>query len=60
MNNTKLLLIRFKNFIGPEDIESLRGAIINELCDKDILFHNHLPEDGGYRCFIISYHYLFH
>lgn len=49
MNNTKLLLIRFKNFIGPEDIESLRGAIINELCDKDILFHNHLPEDGGYR-----------
>ncbi len=49
MKKTKLLLIRFKNSITRYNIESFRGAVINELKDKDILFHNHLPDESGYR-----------
>lgn len=47
MNNTKLLLIRFDNSISHKEIEYFRGAVINALTDKDILFHHHLPEGTG-------------
>lgn len=47
MNNTRLLLIRFNNTIFQSEIEYFRGAVVNALTDKDILFHNHLPEDSG-------------
>ena len=49
MDNTRLLLIRFKNTISFKEIEYFRGAIINALNEKDILFHNHLPNNKGYR-----------
>lgn len=49
MKNTRLLQIRFENTISQRDISAFRGAIINALKDKDILFHNHLPDKDGYR-----------
>jgi hypothetical protein len=45
--NTKLLLIRFNNTISQNEIEYFRGAVVNALSDKDILFHNHLPNATG-------------
>lgn len=47
MNNTRLLLIRFDNAISQNEIEYFRGAVVNALSDKDILFHHHLPEGTG-------------
>ncbi|MFZ6038672.1 MAG: CRISPR-associated endonuclease Cas6 [Bacteroidota bacterium] len=49
MDYTRLLLIKFQNSILSDEIESFRGAIISHLKDKDILFHNHLPEGEGLR-----------
>ena len=49
MKNTKIILIRFKNIISPTDIEAFRGAVVNALKDKDILFHNHNLQDKGFR-----------
>lgn len=48
-NTIKSLLIRFEYPISFNKIEAFRGAVINELNDKDILFHNHLPNGEGYR-----------
>ncbi len=45
----KILQIRFQNEISFQQIEAFRGAIINALQDKDILFHNHNLTDSGYR-----------
>lgn len=47
MDSTRLLLIRFDNAISQNEIEYFRGAIVNSLSDKDILFHHHLPEGSG-------------
>lgn len=44
-----MLLVRFQNEIYHSQIEAMRGAVVNALVDKDVLFHNHLPEGEGYR-----------
>lgn len=44
-----MLLIRFQNEIYHNQIEAMRGAVVNALKDKDVLFHNHLPDGEGYR-----------
>lgn len=49
MNYTKLLLVRFSNNLPYGKIEAFRGAVVNALTDKDILFHNHLTDRNGYR-----------
>lgn len=49
MINTRLLLIRFKNSLPYKEIEPFRGAVIHALKDKDVLFHNHLPDNTGFR-----------
>lgn len=49
MKKTKLLLFRFQNQLLQTEVEFFRGAIINSLKEKNILFHNHLEGDGGYR-----------
>lgn len=46
MNKTKVLLIQFQNEVYQSQIESIRAAIVNSLDKKDILFHNHLPDNG--------------
>ena len=46
---TKTLIIRFQNQLNGREVEFFRGAVINELNDKEILFHNHLPNNEGYR-----------
>ena len=49
MEKTKLLLVRFQNTLAYHQLEAFRGAIINSLQEKDILFHNHLSDEGGLR-----------
>lgn len=49
MNKIKLMIIRFNNNISPTDIGAFRGAVINALEDKDILFHNHKLDENGFR-----------
>lgn len=49
MDKTKILLIRFHNYIYNSQIGALRGAVVQTLNDKDVLFHNHLPDGDGYR-----------
>lgn len=49
MINTRLLLIRFKNSLLYKEIEPFRGAVVHVLKDKDTLFHNHLPDNAGFR-----------
>ncbi len=49
MDYTRLLLIKFQNSLFSDEIEPFRGAIVHHLKDKDILFHNHLPEGEGLR-----------
>lgn len=49
MNYSRIFLIRFENDLSQSEIPSFRGAIVNILKDKDILFHNHLPEGAGFN-----------
>lgn len=49
MNYTKIILIRFENYLSPHEIEAFRGAVISQLKSKDLLFHNHLPDSEGFR-----------
>lgn len=49
MNKKRLFQIRFQNNLYHNQIEAFRGAIINSLQNKDILFHNHLPEQNKLR-----------
>lgn len=49
MPHNRLLLIRFENIIVLDEFEPFRRATVNELKDKDILFHNHLPDGMEFR-----------
>lgn len=49
MHHTKTLLIRFKNPLSVYKIDPFRGAVVNQLQNKNILFHNHLKDGSGYR-----------
>ena len=49
MHHTKTLLIRFKNPLSVYKIDPFRGAVVKQLQNKDVLFHNHLPNGDGYR-----------
>ncbi len=49
MNYTKIILIRFENYLSAHEIEAFRGAVISQLKSKDLLFHNHLPDGEGFR-----------
>lgn len=42
-------MIRFNNQIAFGQLEAFRGAVVNALNDKDILFHNHLEGDKKFR-----------
>jgi hypothetical protein len=44
MGKTKTLILQFKNEVFPYEISKFRGAIIDILTEKNILFHNHLGE----------------
>lgn len=45
----RLIQIRFQNELPFHKIEAFRGAVVSELKEKDILFHNHKPDGGGLR-----------
>lgn len=49
VQHTKILLIRFKNPISVYKIDPFRGAVVNQLHNKDVLFHNHLEDGSGFR-----------
>lgn len=45
----KLIQIRFNNELSFQKIEAFRGAVINELSEKDMLFHNHKTVGNGFN-----------
>lgn len=47
VQHIKKLLIRFKNPLSVYKIDSFRGAVVNQLHNKDVLFHNHLQNGNG-------------
>lgn len=55
MKNARLMLIKFENSIQQHEIEYFRGAIINSLDEKEILFHNHFSEGFRYAYPLIQY-----
>lgn len=52
---TDVLIIKFKNEISLHEIPLFRGAIINSLDQKYLLFHNHREEDLRYGYPLIQY-----
>ena len=42
MGKIKVLYINFKNELQANEIELLRGAVLNKLGDAPVLFHNHV------------------
>lgn len=50
-----ILTIRFKNKIKPFEVQSFRGAVINSLSKKSLLFHNHTLHGLRYGYPLIQY-----
>lgn len=51
-----VLTITFNNEIKPHEVPLFRGAVINALNEKQVLFHNHVGDDGfRYRYPLIQY-----
>ena len=51
-----VLTITFNNEIKPHEVPLFRGAVINALDEKQVLFHNHVGDDGfRYRYPLIQY-----
>lgn len=45
MPKIKTLILRFDNYLSPSEISKFRGAVIESLNQKNILYHNH-DENG--------------
>ena len=57
MDTVKTLVIRFRNEIALDEIPLFRGAVIKTIDRPDILFHNHIGENGfRYSYPLIQYH----
>lgn len=52
---TNILTIRFSNEIRPFEVSLFRGAVINSLDQKLLLFHNHEGEKLRYDYPLIQY-----
>ena len=56
MKKLRTLLVTFDNPINPSQISAFRGAVIEKVGRENILFHNHLGDDGfSYRYPLIQY-----
>lgn len=59
MDTVKTLVIRFKNEITLDEIHLFRGAVIKTIDSSNILFHNHIGDNGfRYSYPLIQYHRL--
>lgn len=54
-NNIKLLIVKFKNQLTHDEVKYFRGAVIRNLSDKNVLFHNHEEEGLRYAYPLIQY-----
>ena len=46
MENTNILIIKFRDYISDDEVYFFRSAIIQKLENKsEVLFHNHLDKD---------------
>ena len=45
MDKVNVLIVRFCNEIGREEVPQFRGAVNAAIEDADVLFHNHLEDD---------------
>lgn len=55
MGKIKVLYINFKNELQANEIELLRGAVLNKLGDAPVLFHNHVGGNYRYAYPLIQY-----
>ena len=55
MKTIKTLIVSFNNHISPKDVPLFRGAVIQSLEDKNVLYHNHTEDGFRYSYPLIQY-----
>lgn len=55
MNKIRILILKFKNLIGAEEVKYFRGAVIHALAEDNVLFHNHVEQNYRYAYPLIQY-----
>ena len=55
MGNIRILTLKFRNQLQPDEIKWFRGAIIHASDKGNVLFHNHTEENYRYAYPLIQY-----
>lgn len=55
MRNIRILILKFRNQLQPNEIKWFRGAVIHALSKDDVLFHNHIDKNYRYAYPLIQY-----
>lgn len=55
MRNIRILILKFRNHLQPNEIKWFRGAVIHALSKDNVLFHNHIDKNYRYAYPLIQY-----
>lgn len=55
MKNIRILILKFRNQLQPNEIKWFRGAVIHALSKDNVLFHNHIDKNYRYAYPLIQY-----
>ena len=55
MGNIRILTLKFRNQLRPDEIKWFRGAVIHASDKDNVLFHNHTEENYRYAYPLIQY-----
>ena len=55
MGNIRILTLKFRNQLQPNEIKWFRGAVIHTSNKNNVLFHNHTEENYRYAYPLIQY-----
>lgn len=55
MGNIRILILKFRNQLQPNEIKWFRGAVIHALSKDNVLFHNHIDKNYRYAYPLIQY-----
>lgn len=55
MRNIRILILKFRNQLQPNEIKWFRGAVIHALSKDNVLFHNHIDKNYRYAYPLIQY-----
>lgn len=55
MGNIRILTLKFRNQLQPDEIKWFRGAVIHTSNKNNVLFHNHTEENYRYAYPLIQY-----